>query len=801
MTRSRPLAIALVLLWLVQLTAMAKEPGLLNEQERAWVAAHPTLRVAVSTKHVPFEYLENKALRGLTSEYVKVIARKTGLKLTPVPVEDLSKREMLALQRADLSFVVTHSGQRAPDPPGFVLIPSQQSHPLLIVSRIGLPLIADVRQLNGRTVSVPDQWPFQAELQALAPEAKIVTGVRMFDVLAPVVDGTADAAIGSELLLLPYIHRRMEGRLQVAGIYGERVARMTAMVGSDQPLLQSIVHKALVSITPDEAHQIYDNWLDFESLQIPSMQALTRHYPHEIGLSVLVVLLLIGLIYQAHAQRRQARLNEKEKAKFLAVMSHEIRSPMNAVLAAVELLRHTDMTPQQRHFADLANNGGRNLLRLLDDVLDMSKLEAGQVRLETAAVDIAALVQAIAELHRLQADHKGIALTVRTRVHATWLLLDETRVAQILHNLVSNAVKFTAVGGVAIDVALSTTDDGLRLVITVADTGIGISAQALARLFQPYAQADNTYRRSGGTGLGLVISRELATLMQGTLTLESHEGQGSTAVLSMKVEAAPAGAAVPQEAAAPALPLEDFPAPSRRVRPSLGARILIVEDVLANQEVLRAQVQTCGCRAVVAENGAQALARFEDAAFDLVLMDCDLPDQDGYSITQSFRRIEAQRNAKPVPIIAISASTDPQHVERCFDAGMDGVLTKPIQLGKLQDAIHLWCGVAGELKTAPPCANEGWDMQAAQEVMKKDLDGLLGACERQDHATAVRWAHRLRGAALVMEWSELADAAAKVESLLRTASAAQDLDKALQDVVQAWNASASDLAHGRMHQG
>lgn len=210
---------------------------------------------------------------------------------------------------------------------------------------------------------------------------------------------------------------------------------------------------------------------------------------------------------------------------FLAVMGHEIRSPMNAVLAAMELLGHTRLNEQQRHFVHLANGGANALVRLLDTVLDTPGSGARALRLSIEPTDVTALVQGVVGLHRLRAREKHLSLNVSIHTTLPLLLLDSSRLTQIFHNLLSNAIKFTDAGGVDIKLCLvGSQADGQQLQVKVRDTGIGMSDAVQASLFRPYAQATHSYKRSGGTGLGLVICQQLANLMQGSLTLNSEPG-------------------------------------------------------------------------------------------------------------------------------------------------------------------------------------------------------------------------------------------------------------------------------------
>ncbi|MGJ7567968.1 ATP-binding protein [Variovorax sp. GB1R11] len=786
----RLLAVSAALSALASFGCAAAGRSLLSEEENAWIAQHPTLRVALSPTSLPIEYFDKGVVRGLSVEYANLIASRTGLGFVYVSVADKSKRDMLRDGEADLCFVIAYDD--APSTlSGISSVPAKGAYPLLTISRPGQALVKDLRQLEGKTVVVVKGWPFEDELKASVPGVTLVNGANAPDVLAKLVAEQADFAIGNELLFLPYLHRRWGGQLQTAGIYGTRLGRTTALVREDDVVLQSILQKTLASFSNEDTHVLYENWMDRDSPDVPSAGALGRHFALELGLAGLLALLACIVLVQFYRQRRAAMRNEREKARFLAIVSHEIRSPMNAVLAAVELLRNTPLNEQQRHFAQLANSGGLTLLRLVDDVLDISKLEAGQLRLDREPVDLNALVRNIADLHRLRAHEKKIALDVTASTLPSWLMLDEARVAQILHNLISNAIKFTEAGGVTVTVSASAARPGWSdVVVDVADTGIGVSPETQARLFQPYVQAANTYKRSGGTGLGLAICRELATLMEGRIELASELEKGTTVTLSLTAEVVadndPRLATRTSDAA-----LQDIAARARLVESQGRLRVLVVEDTPVNQQVLQAQIESLGCEVEMAVDGAQAETAFAEGSFDLILMDCDLPDTDGYTLSRVLREVEGELERARTPIIAISASNDEAHVERCFASGMDGVLSKPIRTSKLQNVIELWCAPHDATPASAHAPEALPDVPAAtcstvRDHLQADLNAVRDAMASNDTDAARRAAHRLHGAALTLGLDTLAQPARQLEALLRT-GAGDESRSALASLLECWH--------------
>jgi|GEM_PF-423652 len=369
------------------------------------------------------------------------------------------------------------------------------------------------------------------------------------------------------------------------------------------------------------------------------------------------------------------------KSQFLAHMSHEIRTPMNAVLGLTQLLAQEPLTPGQAAMVRHIGEAGDSLLRILNDILDFSKIEAGQVRIETQPFTLSSLLHHIDSLMRPTATGKGLVLSINgPPCHQGTLVGDQVRLEQVLINLVGNAIKFTTKGTVDVAV-IPRLDEGhkVRLRFTVRDTGLGLSPEAQARLFQPFSQGDASItRRFGGTGLGLSISLRLVELMGGEMGVSSQEGQGSTfwfevPFVRSKAEEAP-------EAASPlAVP--------ETMGPQLtGLRVLAVDDNRINLVVLDKALKKEGAQVTLAADGQQAVQILlaQPRGFDVVLMDIQMPVMDGLTATREIRRDPALRE---LPVIALTAGVLPEERQAALDAGMNGFLTKPLDLNQLRDTL------------------------------------------------------------------------------------------------------------------
>jgi signal transduction histidine kinase/CheY-like chemotaxis protein len=619
----------------------------------------------------------------------------------------------IALERADGKLLASAPGGAGLRAHQALAPPSEEAlrgRPVLGPSRLtGVPAIVSVRPTLYRSLRVSVSLPLADALLAWEQNRNIIVAASLALIALTLTGGAlsqwqfnrlADAraalarsvaTLDEALAVMPdgfLLCDKDDRVVRWNGRYLEMVPWVRDIIRVGVPfadLARRIVETPLIEAT-DEQRQL---WLQ-ERLALH--RAGSGDWERDLGNGLVIHVTdrrtpeggVVSLFHDVTAAERrlaQAKMNaeaaNQAKSQFLATMSHEIRTPLNAVLGLNELMLHSSLDSQQRRHAELIGSSGRLLLALINDILDVSRIEAGHLQLTSAPFSLRPAVEGVVALMRERAVAKGLALRLHFKPDEDALVHgDVIRIQQILFNLIGNAVKFTDAGTVQVDVVVEPgAGRALTLHLVVSDTGIGIAESAMPTLFDRFTQADSTtMRRYGGSGLGLAITREIVQMMGGEIVTASTPGQGSRFAISIPSRFVERHEVVPAAAGAQA---------EEAARPAL--RILVAEDNDVNQILINAVLARMGHRVHLVANGQLAVEAVRRGDYDLVLMDLQMPGMDGMEATQAIRALGDARSS--LPIIAMTANAFEEDRQACLAAGMDDYVAKPIDVDRLAEAI------------------------------------------------------------------------------------------------------------------
>jgi signal transduction histidine kinase/CheY-like chemotaxis protein len=752
----------IVLFFIAQGAVVAQTSGPvrveLTPEERAWLDQLGPITMCVDPDWMPFEGVSAEGAHiGIAADMMQLLAERLDVTFQLVPTRTWA--ESVQVSREGGCHIVSLLNQ-SPERDAWLLFTEVYfADPNVFITREEHEFIYDPARLINETLVLPQGSSIEEYFRSNFPNIALMIVETDTDALRAVSERRADVTVRSLTLAAYTIRQEGWFNLKIAGKLDDYGNRMRIGVLRELPELRDILDRGVATITASDLQHAINAYVAIRVEEPVNFVLLRR-----VAIGFLIVLLVaLAWNYQLRQLNRRLEENQSEllhlstqleqdierrkqvesdlmvmkevaeaankaKSVFLANMSHEIRTPMNGVIGFADLLRSTSLHPEQRQYVDIVHQSAHALLQVINEILDYSKIEAGKISIERLDTDVVELLESTVQLFLLQASEKGIRLELRIPVGVPRrMLLDPARVRQILINLLGNAVKFTEKGVVELGLSVHDGGTGPHVQIYVRDTGIGISAEQMARIFKPFGQADvSTTRRFGGTGLGLIISQRLVEHMGGELRVESTPGAGSVFTVDLPAEAtsgeryagtpvreftrnlagwsgtdaansedtegdahAHTDAAVKRsDSVGRPGALAEIPGAGQRV--SAGPKILIVEDVPLNLMLVRKLLEgICPISEVhEAGNGYEALDMVAVLRPDLILMDIHMPEMDGITAAREIRRWEREQGVESRPIVALSAGVMDDERENCLQAGMDAFLPKPVEATALRAIIE-----------------------------------------------------------------------------------------------------------------
>lgn len=656
------------LLFCLPLNLVALESTHLTSEEQKWIVKHPKIIVGGEVDWAPFDFVTKEGkYSGLCHDYLQLIAQKTGLNFEVITsptcsqlIDKFKKREI------DLLPAVFYDASR--EAYGVYTIPYYRARDLIFVKSTSS--ISGFADLNTKTLAIPKGYTVIQTIKSRFPEIKILEVPTILDAITAVLSSKADAAFEVQAV--------MAYTLKVNAISGLKAVAQKSIdphpfhifVRKDWEILVSIINKAIAEITHEEHNSIANNWVSINVATTVDTALL-------IQIAIVVLLIISFFLYRQHLlkkytdvlhqSRDEANLANETKSKFLATMSHEIRTPMNGIIGFTELLAKTNLDDRQKEYVNTIHNSSNVLLCIINDILDLSKVENGSLHLISEPFNLSQLMDDILKSYQAQCGSKEITLKLESNLKVSHIILgDSLRFRQIMSNLLSNAIKFTPIAG-DITVTVASTEENKNqetIAIAVKDSGIGFDEVTKEKVLKPFIQADdNIVHTYGGTGLGLSIVVKLLELMGGTLDISSEVGKGSTFAFSFKTRSA-------------SLTKKEIKKMNDETIKPLN--ILVAEDNKTNQMLIKIILEELHNKVTIARNGQEAFNLYKENNYDLILMDINMPLLNGVESTLKIRAYEKENKIDPVFIAALTANAFVSDKQTYLEVGMEYVLSKPI---------------------------------------------------------------------------------------------------------------------------
>ncbi|PCR94817.1 hybrid sensor histidine kinase/response regulator [Pseudomonas fluorescens] len=710
--------LAIELRWSAGRADMAAQSRVsLSASEQQWLDQHPVVRVGAIDDFAPLTFFNaDGRFSGLVAQLLNLISQRSGLRFEVVRGQSLDRQvEQLKTGELDLLPVLTPSRERELE---MLFTRAYANSPFVLIADSKAPGPRSLDEMAGKRLALYRGNPLRTYLLEHVPQIRLVELPSPAAGTQALLDGQADATLSSLLVARYQIDHQYRDRLRIVSTLGDQPARIAMATALEAPQLQSILNKALLSIAPQEMDDLVARWSRNVVLQDSYWQRHREQILRGFAVAAGLLLLALGWIgfQRRQIRQRQQWLRQLQEAKeaadeanrakstFLAVMSHEIRTPMNALLGMLELaLKRADEGVTDRPAIEVASHAGQQLLALIGDILDIARIESGHLSLAPERANLREVVASVCRVFEGLARQKSLSWRVELDERSDVdVMLDPVRFKQVLSNLLSNAIKFTDEGEVSLRLQVFTEQDGqLETGVIIEDSGRGISAEDQQRLFSPFVQVGSHQPSArSGSGLGLVISRNLCRLMGGDLWISSEPGRGTQVMLRLEL---------------PVLePLVQEAATTSAVTAVKSLKVLVVDDHPVNRLLLCRQLSELGHHTVDVEDGERGLVVWRGQPFDALITDINMPGIDGHELARAIREEEAATGRARCLILGLTANAQIEEQQRCLAAGMDDCLFKPILLRELSQA--LLAAEAGETQV------ESVDNQGSTEF---DLSALL----------------------------------------------------------------------------
>ncbi|MET0848101.1 MAG: transporter substrate-binding domain-containing protein [Pseudomonas sp.] len=746
---------------------------ILSESEQRWLDQHPTVNVGAVENFAPLTFYDPEGrFSGLTAQLLNMISQRSGLNFDVLRGQTLDQ-QIQRLKAGEIkvlaAIIPTTEGVA-----GLHFTRSYVTNPYTLVSATTADSPKKPDDLAGKRLAIYPRHPMRAFIQAQVPDVLMVDVQNPAEGLELVAKGQADAAISSLFMTRYLIARYYQGRLRISSTVGDKPARISMATNRDDLVLNSILNKALLSISPEEMDDLVARWSN--DVVVDGSYWLRHRQGILQAFAVAGALLSLALGWIAW-QRRQMRQRQqwmqqlqdakdsaddanRAKTTFLATMSHEIRTPMNALIGFLEMAwKRSEEGVADRTALEVASAAAQQLLALIGDILDIARIESGHLSLTPERANLRALVESVCRVFEGLARQKNLGWRVELDARSDRdVLIDPTRFKQVLSNLLSNAIKFTREGEVSLTLTVAPGLSGhLTVNVRIEDTGIGISAADQKQLFSPFVRGGNSQQSARhGSGLGLVISLTLCEMMDGRLELRSLLGRGTQVEINLSL------------IALKPLPVDESLS-SSGLAPTRPLTILVVDDYRANRLLLSSQLSYLGHGVMEAEDGAQGLELWRVHEFDLVITDCNMPMLSGYELAGAMRDEERAQGLPTTLILGFTANAQPEEKVRCLEAGMDDCLFKPIRLADLSS----WLADRfSETSSEHPSSSE-MDLSELEQYVGEDRTLInlllreLAVTNREDREHLLQahaannlldlrdLAHRIKGGARMVRAEEL----------------------------------------------